>query len=509
MNMDSGKADWIKPALIGVDDNRPAPFEPGVAGLLDECADADAATRYARGAAAMAVSRLAAVAVFDDASALPAPAPHDPRALADAHPLADAVLAIFNDSGERLREEACLRLAALGMTLPARALPHALVAGQRQSRLRGLLLPVLGERGRWLARLNPDWRYASDGEQAAAGGDAAAEDARLWQEGSFDQRLIVLRRARAADAGAARAMLQAQLGELPARERVEFVAALTIGLHADDEPLLAGLLKDRSREVRRIAASLLARLPHSEHAQRLIGWIAPLLRHERALLSKRWVLDAPAAADPAWAGAGIETARPQHDALGERAWWLYQLTRQVPLTWWSAHTGMEPAQVLAWAAKSDWRDALHRGWVERIGEGDSEWAQAMLDAPGRAFHGHHAALLALLPPAERVRHWPRGFDALYRSGHSDEVFGACAPGESLPYDYSRDLLASLHEALGSDRMRHDWGLRPVAQALAEVLHPRTLSQWRPLPRSPDETVAMSECVVAIERTVALRRLLHA
>ncbi|MGO1072839.1 DUF5691 domain-containing protein [Lysobacter sp. CA199] len=498
--------EWIKPALIGVDENRPAAFEPMVAGLLEESADPDAAMRYARGAAAMAVLRLAAVEIAAATAEPPASAPHDPRALADTHPLGEALSAIFQEGSERLQQEACLRLAALGVCLPARALPHALSAGQRLTRLRAALLPALGERGLWLARLNPDWRYASDGER---GDDSADDAARLWQEGSFDQRLIVLRRARAADTAVARAMLQAQLGELPAKERVEFVAALDIGLHQDDQELLAGLLKDRSREVRRIAASLLARLPGSEHARRLTGWIAPLVVSERGLLGRRWNVDAPQAADPAWAAAAIDTARPQHDPLGERAWWLYQLARQVPLAWWCAHTGMDPPQLLVWAGKSDWKDALYRGWLERVGQGDADWAQAMLDAPGRSFHGHHAELLTLLPPAERVRHWPRDFEQLCKTGRSDEVVGACAPGESLPRDYSRAIVDGLRLAFERDRLRHDWTLRPAVQSLAEVLHPDILREWRPLPRVADETSAMSECVLAVERTVALRRLLHA
>lgn len=496
---------WIKPALIGVDGARPFAFGAPVDELLQACADDDAAVRYARGAAAMAACRRAAVDTVA-AAPLPAGAADDAAALAEDQPLAAALRAIFRDGGERLQHEACLRLQALDRRLPPSALATALAAGQRSTRLRGALLPVLGERGRWLAGLNPDWAYAGGGDAAAADGD---DPARLWQEGSFEQRLQLLRAVRAADPGAARGMLQQQLGELPAKERAEFAAALEVGLSADDEALLAGLLKDRGRDVRRIAAGLLARLPQSAHAQRLLAWLAPLVTQERALLVKRWVVEAPHTADPDWAGAAIETARPQHDALGERAWWLYQLARQAPLAWWCAHTGMSAAQCLAWAEKSDWKAALQRGWLERVGAEDPDWIVAMLEAPGRAFQGEHARLLAMLPAAERVRHWPRSFEQLWRHNRHDEVIDSCAPGQSLPADYSRAIVEGLYETVERDRLRHDWNLRPVIQSLVEVLHPQALREWRALPRSAEETAAMSECLLAVERTVALRRLLHA
>lgn len=502
-------ADWIKPALVGVDAARAVAFPAPVAELLQDGDDGDALARYARGAAAMAACRLAAVEVVAAAAEPPPAAPADPRMLGEDEPLAPALRAIFRDDSERLHHEACQRLAELGRALPAGALAFALDAGQRRARLRPALLPVLGERGLWLARLNPDWRYADRGEASEAGeGSAAPADAeRLWQEGSFEQRLALFAQIRAADPARARTMLQTQLGELSAKERAAFVVEFDTGLGADDEALLAGLLKDRGREVRRIAAGLLARLPQSAHAQRLIGWLAPLVTQERALLIKRWAVDAPQAADPDWATAAIEAARPQHDALGERAWWLYQLARQMPLRWWCERTGMDAAALLAWAGKSDWKQALYRGWLERIHRDDTDWAAAMLDAPGRAFHGHHAELLALLPPAQRVRHWPSSFELLCRSGRFDEVVGSCAPGQWLPPEYSRLVADGLQHA--GELLRQDWSLRQHAQSLLEVLHPQALRGWRAPPRGPDDTPALADCLAALERTAQARLLLHA
>jgi hypothetical protein len=303
-------------------------------------------------------------------------------------------------------------------------------------------------------------------------------------------------------------LLQASLDELAAKERAEFIAALAVNLGPEDEPLLDPLLKDRSREVRAHAAALLAELPASAHACRLTGWIEPLVTPKRGLLNKGWECDAPQAADPAWSGAAIEAKRPQHEQLGERAWWLYQLVRQVPLSWWTARTGMTPAQLIAWATKTDWKDALLRGWRERVGGGEPDWIDALLSLRERDMRLHAATLLALLPAAQRERYWPRTVAELDKANLLGDVVGACALGETLSLDYSRDLFASLHACVAEDRLRHDYGLRAHLPELAALLHPGALRGARAVPRRGDETPAMADCAQEFERIVHARTALH-
>jgi hypothetical protein len=382
----------------------------------------DAALDFSRRAGVLAACTLAAMALDQGEVQRPVPAAPDANVLPGDHPWAAAIRAIFTDAvitqthEARLKHEACVCLAAAGFTLPFAALPQALEAGQRNQALRAVLLPVLGHRGRWLAAQNADWKFA--------GGAAVASDAqdasRLWQEGNPLERLAHFTRLRGSDPAAARELLQAGLGELSAKERAEFVAALGHGLSADDGALLALLLKDRSRDVRYGAARLLAGLPGSAHAQGLVGWLAPLLSQKRGLLGRQWLIDAPQAADPAWAGAAIDAARPQYEALGERAWWLYQIARQVPLDWWTTHTGMKPAELVAWAGKTDWKDALHRAWRERASAAEPDWIEALLSLRTREARAEASALLALLPVARRADETPamaecaQAFDRIVR-----------------------------------------------------------------------------------------------
>ncbi len=504
---------WLKPALIGVDDTVAFGIEGEVGELLARVAEVeDPALAYARSAAVLAACARAATAPAGADVALPAPAAPDPEALPATHPWADVIAAVFMTATQspsyevRLTCEACLRLAEVGRTLPPSALPSALTAGQRHQALRPALLPVLGNRGRWLAAQNPDWKYA-----AGAGADPGAPDqATPWEHGTFVDRLGYFRALRQGDPAAARDLLQASLGELAAKERLEFVQAMSLGLQPDDAPLLELLLsKDRSRDVRYAAARLLALLPDTAHARRLQSWVAPLLTARRGLLGKGWNLEAPDAADPGWAAAQIEPTRPQHEALGERAWWLYQLTRQVPLSWWTTHTGMSPADLVAWAGKSDWKAALYRGWRERVSQSEPDWIEALLAARSRDSRAAAGDLLALLPVAQREKHWADDIDALWKSGDAGEIIAACALGETLSLRYSSALLPTLYACFDDDRLRHDYGLRSCLLELATLVDAGAIGRSRPVSRRADETPAMAECAQAFERILHVRAALRA
>jgi hypothetical protein len=463
----------------------------------------DPAAAYALAVGALAACRLAAVAFEAVADPLPTPALPDAHVLPDSHPWWPALATAFADGPLRLQHEACARVAAIGATLPPALLATALDAGKRSVSLRGALVPVLGHRGRWLASCNADWSYA-------AGGDIEdADDPRAWEEGNAAQRTAWLARLRARDPAMARDLLGARLGELPARERFDLLRVLESNASLDDEPLLAPLLKDRSKDVRELAASLLGRMPQSAHAQRLVAWLEPLLVLKRGLLTKSWQIEAPAAADPAWNEAAIDLKRPQHEQLGERAWWLYQLVRQAPLAWWTTHTGMDPAALVAWAAKTDWAQALRDGWLERVGPGDIEWVEALLAADSTRGTVHRASsLLALLPPARREKHWPRSLEKLRKAGLLQDVLASNAPGETLSLELSRALLADLHPLLAGDAIRHDYLLREQAIDLVAVAHPDALRDFDVPPRRPDETPAMAEAVLDLERVASARRTLH-
>ena len=412
--------------------------------------------------------------------------------------LIDTLRWLLTDAPQRLQIDWLQHLASKGWRLPPGLLPLALDTAQRASALRPAAAAVLGERGRWLAHHHGAWRYA------AGSADSAPLDVR-WQEGTLAQRVQLLREERQSQPAAARERLQTAWPDLPAKERAELLAVLQTGLSASDEDLLTTIAhKDKGREVRQTARTLLVQLPGSAISQRACQRLAPCLTLQTGLRSatgQRWAITPPEAADPDWKNEGIEAERPQHDPLGERAWWLYQLARQVPLSWWQQYTGMAPDALLLWAAKNDWADALVRAWWEvlraapvaapasaasaadpaSLDSPDSAsattglWCRAFLDHwPGKAMQDTPAAVLALLPTAEREPYWQAALQAMAKPQQGAledllaQMVAAHAPGQCL----SEALSALLVDKLSLYKPRHYHGL-PLGD-LCCVLHPSAL-----------------------------------
>jgi hypothetical protein len=97
--------------------------------------------------------------------------------------------------------------------------------------------------------------------------DITAEN---WTELPKGHRVAFLREQRREDPAAARALLQGVLKSETAAVRVDLLAALEVGLGADDLPFLESITSDRSEAVRDLAARLIANIPGtSAYAVRL------------------------------------------------------------------------------------------------------------------------------------------------------------------------------------------------------------------------------------------------
>lgn len=497
----------LLPAATVGTDRQPGPWPlpaGDIGALARQAADtaSDPATGLLRAAAVLATCALAGAQGPVWTEPLPPAAPEDSLPALDAGTIFDAVVWTLQDGPTRVQHEALLRLGQAGLRLPARLLPQALELGRRSIALRVPLSTVLGERGLWLAAQRGDWAYATGAS------DTASEDA-AWSEGTLEQRRAWFARARAADPGAARERLQATLPELPARERVDLVSALVTGIGPDDEPLLDQLRVDRSREVRQAALQLLLRLPAAAHPQRAAARMARLLTLERGLLRKRWVLEAPAAVGDDWKADRLDTPRPQNESLGERAWWLYQLVRQIPLSWWTSHTGMSAAELLAWAAGTDWTEALLRGWAEVLfAAPDDAWCDALLDHWPPALRQNPARVLGLLAPHKRDRH-------LLREARTSQsvaavlvrALEACPPGQTLSAELSVQLALTVQTQTREGVLNTDYGLRGLLADFACAAHADSFALLAALPRRADETPSCAEALLTVERIVNTRRAL--
>lgn len=468
-----------------------------------------AALGVLRIAAVLATTAQAGVQGVPWAEPLPAPAsaellpaPHDPSLL--------VLLGwVLREGPARLQHLALHWLARRNYRLPKDLLPTALELGRRSVALRTALLPALGERGLWLAAQNPAWNFA-------AGAASEADEAVRWTEGSLAQRRALLRAERGQDPAAGRERLNQVMGELPARERAELLSELAVGLSMDDEAMLDALRRDRAREVRQVVLGLLLQLPDCAHAQRAGQRLAALLKQERHFFKKKWMLDAPSAVGDDWKADGIEVARPNQESLGERAWWLYQLARQIAPAWWSRHTGLTPAELVSWAIAGDWAEALLRAWRDALSLApDPIWCEALLDGCPRNHlpENGYVALLALLPPVKRERYWAGHLQAATSAATAlrqvvPQVLEACPPGERLSAPLSTALVDKVTEAARTPGFLNDYYLRNALLDLYCVVHVLTLPALTQLPRHADETGSLAEFWHSTTQIMATRQAMN-
>lgn len=408
--------------------------------------------------------------------------------------------------------------------------------GRQTTVIRPFIQAVLGERGRWLGSLNRDWAWAQGAEESA-------DVETLWAHGSLEQRLQVLSIQRTTDPKAARERLMAVWTSLPAKERHALLNTLTVGLSADDEGFLdLQLQKDRGAEVRRTAADLLAALPHSAYGQRMAQRLADLV-YEKNIKNKLVVkapAEPPAVTDAKGQAIGThpthleseadhktdwpDAERSQYDTLGPRAWLLLQFVRRSSLSWWTAHTGLAPAELVKQAEKSDWAEALIRGWLHAcIYQADPEWILALLQH-GKAKHwGDVEQLLSHLPQDARDDHQLRQWSAdtpdpdrkklLKQASHWPDFLknglGQLAAhavwSERLSAHVALVLQTAIAEKTLLKELEHNYYSRELLMNAGCALHPQHLTVLQSLPMHlEDQGSGFNDCLRSIHHIVTLR-----
>jgi hypothetical protein len=321
-----------------------------------------------------------------------------------------------------LLPEAFRLVDALGCHLPHTLLPQAL--DLKAPAARSALLPILGERGRWLAALNTPWQWATKTPSGWEAGELEAAE-HLWQEGTAAQRRAVLVQLRATAQDTARQWLaEAWKGEKP-DSRLELLTGLGTGLSPADQPFLEQALRDRVEKVRDQAAALLLLLPDSRlraqltavadtclsrqaptgRLQGLTGMLGE--RGQRGTLEVRL----PSEAGIDWASLGIGEPPKSAESKGRGAWYLSRLLSRVPPSHWSERFEMSPENMIAAAQSCAWDQVLFEAWSEAaILHGDQTWiklfvrlwaSQLKVGSGPDAARGLGVKLLrSLLPEAE-------------------------------------------------------------------------------------------------------------
>ncbi|GGF07488.1 DUF5691 domain-containing protein [Hymenobacter cavernae] len=248
-------------------------------------------------------------------------------------------------------------LAQVGRRVPHRLLVPLLTYVRTRSELHAPAAAVLGERGRWLARLNPEW------QPVLAASDAP--DLEAWETGTLSQRQNYLQALRRQNPDQARELLVATLPQEPAKTHVALLATLGSTLSAADAPLLEQYLGSKSKEVRQTVAPLLARTPSNTLVERLWQRALPHLELKKPLLGRNKVeVSLPTTWSAEWQADGIE----QKDSrfAGEKTAWLGQMLALIPPERWTAHWDISPTDLLTLAANSEWASELLSAWKQAL-----------------------------------------------------------------------------------------------------------------------------------------------
>ncbi|MEU8616805.1 DUF5691 domain-containing protein [Streptomyces sp. NPDC048623] len=412
-----------------------------------------------------------------------------------------------------------------GYRAPSAALPALLDAARARTDLRPQALAFAGPRGLWLARLNPEWKFALRG--AAGGGagslpDPADPDAvlALWEEGLFAERVALLGAVRAEDPARGRELLASTWGTERAEDRLMFLDSLRAGLGPADEEFLEAALSDRSRNVRATAAELLSALPASALAARMAGRAASCVSLDRTRGAETIVVEAPHECDAGMRHDGVVPTPPA--GRGERSWWLGQLVEAAPLDCWAARFGGRgPAEIVALPVADDWQAELHAAWCRAaVRQRDADWSRALLGAPaapqaggpGTSSLAERAQLLATLGPAERAG-WVASFIAAHGLSEAFQLLGVCAVPWAEPL--GRAVVDALD--IARDAGSYPWSFSGVMGLAERCLSPDTAPQLaalttmaaEPEDASPGAAGYWSEAFQRLVSTLELRAAMHA
>ncbi|MFF7368159.1 DUF5691 domain-containing protein [Streptomyces tricolor] len=492
---ESSWEELVTTALLGTDRRAPAQVAPGRAApvaLLD--------------AAAVATVRRRAGLRPARAARRPERAPADPRPplpAAAARRLA-TLLADRSGGGSGGRRGSSPDLTELlpqwlaaanahGYAAPPQALPALLDAARGRTDLRPAALAFAGPRALWLARLNPDWRFAL---RAAPGGGATLpdpEDAeavrRLWREGLFAERAALLGALRARTPEWGRELLASTWATERAEDRLMFLDSLRTGLSEADEPFLEQALGDRSRNVRATAAELLSALPGSALAARMAVRATACVALDRTGDAPAIVVEAPLECDPGMERDGVVATPPA--GRGERSWWLGQLVEAAPLGTWRGRLGGRTAEeIVALPVADGWQGELHAAWCRAaVRQRDAAWSRALLGSPsapeaggpGAVSLAERAKLLAALDPAERAA-WVAGFIATHGLSEAFQLLGVCA----VPW--APALGQAVVDALNiaRDAGSYPWSFSGVMGLAERCLDPADAVRLEALLAIPDE-----------------------
>jgi hypothetical protein len=244
---------------------------------------------------------------------------------------AQIISGLLQGKHDVLLPKALERLQRAQQRLPHDLLPSALVYGTKHKQLQTALLPVLGERGRWLAQFSPEWNWATSTDTAFKNKPLTDVEV-LWQEQTLPQRVEILRHLRTIEPDTAREWLASVWKQEKAEARASLLSSLEVNLSEKDEAFLEQALNDRGKSVCAQAIQLLAALPTSAFNQRMKERADTLLHYENGLLH----ITVTNKFDPNWRRDGITQDSKSKNLTPDA---FLHIISQIPPSHWEERFG--------------------------------------------------------------------------------------------------------------------------------------------------------------------------
>ncbi len=237
--------------------------------------------------------------------------------------------------------------------LPPELLPDLLDRCLNSRDLWEKIKPTIGNRGQWLIRQNSHWQVL-----------AQSPESEHWETGSHEQRKALLQSIRDNTPQKALKLIKSTWKEDSLQQRISFLKILKTHLSLEDEDFLESCLDDSRKEIRRVAADLLAKLPDSQLVQRVWTKLQSFFKVTKKLLSKtKLEITLPDQITDEMIRDGVDPGAQWYKG-GVKASRIGQMIALVPPKKWETFFGKTPSEVLQLFINSNWPELLLQAMVE-------------------------------------------------------------------------------------------------------------------------------------------------
>jgi len=247
--------------------------------------------------------------------------------------------------------------------LPPSSLPDLLKQCKTDKNLWDKIHPAIGKRGYWLMTQNPEWKSL-----------IALPNEEVWKSGNKEERITLLKYFRKESPEKSIELLEGVWEKESYQNRVDFLKIFKINLSKNDESFLENCLYDSRNEVRKIAANLLAQIPHSELVERMYWRIEMSMKFE----NKKLEIELPDEIDETALRDGINPKMASYRS-GLKAGYFGQMLSKVPPRRLELFFDKSPIEILQIFAHSDWTALLIQAVIEStILNKNEHWMEAIL-----------------------------------------------------------------------------------------------------------------------------------